>query len=202
MAVRKYPKYLTCEYCNKAYFARKPSPRGDGVLRKYCSMSCMRAAEHIEPIPCPNCRTVFTPRVKQGVRQRYCSIKCRAQYQRMTLPKVVCEKCNKEFSVYPSRFKQGTPRYCSQECANNKKKWEKEQFKRLKTPSWIETRKQVLKRDGRKCASCGSTEKLIVHHIVRWIFTKNDSLSNLITLCRSCHTAIEWNGVECPSPPQ
>jgi hypothetical protein len=43
---------------------------------------------------------------------------------------------------------------------------------------------------------------LTVHHIKRWIFTQDDSPSNLITLCRSCHWSVEWNGVACPVPPQ
>ena len=53
-------------------------------------------------------------------------------------------------------------------------------------------RAEVLERDGHKCADCGQMTGLVVHHIdgqgrpVEPI-AKNNSLENLITLCRACH---------------
>jgi len=48
---------------------------------------------------------------------------------------------------------------------------------------------EALERDGYKCVDCGSTEKLIVHHSDNSRITKkiNNKLSNLVTLCKSCH---------------
>ena len=43
----------------------------------------------------------------------------------------------------------------------------------------------ALKRDGNRCQSCGDSKKLIIHHIDCNI--KNNSPSNLITLCDQCH---------------
>jgi len=40
------------------------------------------------------------------------------------------------------------------------------------------------------CAICGTTEHLQVHHLDRNI--KNNSLSNLETLCQSCHMKLHW----------
>lgn len=40
------------------------------------------------------------------------------------------------------------------------------------------------------CAICGSTEHLQVHHLDRNI--KNNSPSNLETLCQSCHMKLHW----------
>ena len=59
-------------------------------------------------------------------------------------------------------------------------------------PDWTETlREQIRERDGRVCQLCGiheseRDEKLNVHHID---YSKtNHAPSNLIALCRSCHT--------------
>ena len=50
------------------------------------------------------------------------------------------------------------------------------------------------KRDGFACCICGRTTKLVVHHIDDQGKTRvsrpNNDLNNLITLCRSCHSAI------------
>ena len=51
-------------------------------------------------------------------------------------------------------------------------------------------RHDVLSRDGYKCTMCSKTTYLTVHHIDgngRGSPTPNNNLSNLITLCRSCH---------------
>jgi len=50
---------------------------------------------------------------------------------------------------------------------------------------WRNLRWAVLTRDGFKC-KCGSRIELEVHHITydRW---RREALSDLVTLCRSCH---------------
>ena len=51
-------------------------------------------------------------------------------------------------------------------------------------------REPVLHRDGYHCVRCGSSESLVVHHIDRQgrgNTEPNNDLSNLETLCRSCH---------------
>lgn len=60
--------------------------------------------------------------------------------------------------------------------------------------SWKYTKLQVLKRDGGKCRECGKNEKdmIDVHHIIPWKISHDDSMGNLITLCRSCHGKEEW----------
>ena len=54
-----------------------------------------------------------------------------------------------------------------------------------KTPPWM--RSLVLERDGVMCRNCGSRQRLQAHHV---IFRENGGptqLSNLATLCSSCH---------------
>lgn len=60
--------------------------------------------------------------------------------------------------------------------------------------TFYKNRLLVLERDEYKCQCCGISEdgkynnKLIVHHID--INTKNNSPSNLITLCGQCHSSL------------
>lgn len=48
----------------------------------------------------------------------------------------------------------------------------------------------VLERDKKRCASCGSTETLCVHHIIGYDENepKSCNASSMITLCRTCHS--------------
>ncbi|HHX11125.1 MAG TPA: hypothetical protein GX729_07165, partial [Firmicutes bacterium] len=48
----------------------------------------------------------------------------------------------------------------------------------------------VLERDKKRCASCGSTENLCVHHIIGYDENepKSCNASSMITLCRTCHS--------------
>lgn len=50
-------------------------------------------------------------------------------------------------------------------------------------------RKRVLKRDENKCAECGSTDNLEVHHIAHWADYPELRLidDNGTTLCNGCH---------------
>jgi 5-methylcytosine-specific restriction endonuclease McrA len=58
-------------------------------------------------------------------------------------------------------------------------------------PGWERVRQQVLKRDNFTCQHCGARNDIHVHHIIPYRKTKDNSLSNLITLCRSCHTKMD-----------
>jgi len=51
-----------------------------------------------------------------------------------------------------------------------------------------ELRRKVMERDGHQCVRCGSTEELTVHHKKALKDGGSDSLANLVTLCRKCHT--------------
>ena len=51
----------------------------------------------------------------------------------------------------------------------------------------VERRLRAKVRDGMKCQQCGSRTDLHVHHTKG---IKSHALSNLVTLCRTCHTAI------------
>lgn len=61
--------------------------------------------------------------------------------------------------------------------------------------SWYISRRKAMARDGNKCVSCGSTEKLEVNHIEPRLGEGygpgcHHHLKNLETLCRSCHRKV------------
>lgn len=57
---------------------------------------------------------------------------------------------------------------------------------------WRSKRKEALRRDGYKCTICNSVDRVQVHHIIPYRYSKSHDLSNLTSLCRSCHSKEEW----------
>jgi 5-methylcytosine-specific restriction endonuclease McrA len=62
-------------------------------------------------------------------------------------------------------------------------------------------REAVLERDNRKCAECGeeNERKLVIHHIDkngRGHSNPNNSMSNLLTLCRKCHLLVHKKEID------
>jgi hypothetical protein len=60
----------------------------------------------------------------------------------------------------------------------------------------LDWRKAVLARDGQRCTSCGSAQKLHAHHVVRWVDAPSLRvvLDNGVTLCRGCHEDVHAKG--------
>lgn len=184
----------TCPYCKQVFY---PKHRNDQV---YCSEQCREKAkwERKKPIPteriCLNCGTAFIP-IKG--RQKYCSEKCRIE---------------KYYADNKERIKERTTRYrlshLEQECENKRRNRElnKERYKQRDMEYHDSTRfggnKQlVLERDGYKCAICGATEGLVVHHKdeTGQLDNPNNDPSNLISVCKACHAKIhkptQWHEV-------
>lgn len=77
------------------------------------------------------------------------------------------------------------------------KKSESYYEKQLKTKEWRAKREKILKRDGYKCAYCGSKSKLNVHHKYYNLYPNGKHVNAwdypddaLITLCESCHKKV------------
>lgn len=60
-----------------------------------------------------------------------------------------------------------------------------------KSQNWAIKRNKRLQVDGYKCAKCGFTRSLEVHHINYERLFNEDVYSDLITLCKKCHKEIE-----------
>ena len=121
--------------------------------------------------------------------------------------KVYCESCAKQSAMYTARNRAiwrqkglclscgKTPpasnRTMCDKCLTSKREYEA--HKRKNSPAG-----HILERDGFKCRICGGDgSRLIVHHIDgtgrkegRRNVTSNDTPSNLVTLCDSCHYRI------------
>jgi 5-methylcytosine-specific restriction endonuclease McrA len=137
--------------------------------------------------------------------RKYCSKEC-AQTAPAERVALTCVICGRTYYVVPSRV--GLSKCCSVECVH-------EYCRRLRGPvtvkrrlryrQWQRVRKQVLERDGYRCQQCGSVKGLVVHHIRPWVETQDDSLGNLITVCRACHARLEFavkkKGITVPDIP-
>ena len=57
---------------------------------------------------------------------------------------------------------------------------------------WEKIRQLILKRDNFQCQICGiKKKKLDIHHKIPFSISLNNSVINLVTLCRSCHVKEE-----------
>lgn len=123
---------------------------------------------------------------------KFCSLECKYASEKNT-QEIRCETCGKTVSIRPSEVKKGW-RFCSWECrvigirgsgnvnwtnSPNNRGWD-----------WKLIRLSAMERDGYRCTKCGKTDGLVVHHIVPWEQTQDNSLDNLMTLCVSCHMHI------------
>lgn len=96
-----------------------------------------------------------------------------------------CVNCDKEFRVLPSLSKQ---KFCTHRCYLNFKSRDVKypDNQRFQGSSWQKKREQVIKRDLGNCQLCGC-EGNEVHHKVPYSLTGDDSIDNLVLLCKSCH---------------
>lgn len=102
--------------------------------------------------------------------------------------KRICIICNREFLVIPSEKNR---KFCSVKCSA--------QFKKISylaenNPMWKGgTKTAYCHRIARqnlvqKCINCLTLKRLEIHHID--FNNKNNKLSNLVILCKSCHSKI------------
>lgn len=107
-----------------------------------------------------------------------------------------CGTCKKDIKVI--NCKAGTVRFCSLDCRSA---FHAGRYAGEKNPWWKGGHKNY--REGFAfaktkyfsgmlfCAKCGTTKKIHIHHIIPFRYTKDNSPSNLIPLCASCHRKVE-----------
>lgn len=129
---------------------------------------------------------------------------------------VFCEQCGKEYVIHRFFVEVRRTRFCSRKCQD---RWVSENIVRENHPryiggarfpdrgaNWSAQRKAAYRRDGGLCQLCKHKAKRVdVHHIQPYRLFNGDyltanALSNLITLCRGCHTQVEHYGAACPRP--
>jgi len=124
--------------------------------------------------------------------------------------KVTCATCSKVLRVPKWYAERGVRLYfCSPRCSEE---WRKKAYPsdeelvkldgrpEFKGANWPLQSQKARERDNFTCQMCGVTERelgrqLDVHHIIPFRFFKSsleaNKLSNLITLCHSCHMKLE-----------
>lgn len=209
---KKVKKFLAETKRQKNFFCSKEC-MGKYRSKHFVGENASRKSPRIK-VTCRNCGKVFekTPYTKNLVKNHYCSHKCRSEHGRITKP---CTICNKPISAWKSRESYVTNFFCSRRCFSE---WRSINMvgennpsyaggKNYYGPNWKRQRREARKRDNYKCQSCGITEKklgreLDVHHIKPFKsfccteenkkYKEANKLTNLISLCPSCHKAAEW----------
>ena len=180
-----------CKQCGKSYVK---SANHQGSI--YCSDQCFVLSRRVDPHVCVVCGALFTPikyRPSAGKFRAYtgrhsCSAECAYIDKGRRTAKRMAE--TRDRWVGPNN-----PMWVGSSVRKNKS---------YRGPDWPRIAEQARKRDKHTCKHCGMTQQdhlskwgavLEVHHIVPFYqFTdhnKANRLSNLVTLCKSCHATAD-----------
>jgi len=209
---RNYDKHFCSEECRSAWLRGEmsgksnPSWNGGSVL-----LTCIACDSEYEVIQSRSATSSFCSKECQG--KWMSDIADSEQLPRWDGGEDVseCELCGDRFKHRAKR----SARFCSKECHG---KWLSENKNGADHPnwrgghenyyggSWSKQRKRTRQRDCHECQICGMSgechksktgQKLHVHHIQPFRnfndHNKANELSNLITVCRSCH--YNWEGI-------
>lgn len=201
----------SCPTCGKTFYVDQSDEK------VYCSRACAFAANDTRvTTECETCGKLFTQ--TKSREQRFCSRKCadrREIPKRRKLVRFVCQWCGTSFEKYPSTKAQ----FCSRECqaahhSANRRGETHHLYKGGKTKfrgrNWGHQSRLALERDGYRCQVC--SKRIMrrkwdygVHHIKPYRefngdYLRANELSNLVSLCRSCHQKVEAGSVSCPRP--
>jgi endogenous inhibitor of DNA gyrase (YacG/DUF329 family) len=216
---------VKCQNCGKLF--EKAEWAAKRSARHYCSTRCRNLcaidfAHFPPPIKtrieraCEICGENFTEvpsRISKGY-GKYCSKSCYGKSLERRVERQ-CGYCGNTFFLRNGLVRKTN--CCSKECYS---KWFSESHKGSKStswkggrvayrgPNWYSQRNLVRERDGQVCQICQKKHKVgerlfPIHHIIPFRNFNGDyeaanQLSNLITLCRSCHTKAEYGKIACP----
>lgn len=182
-------KPIYCEQCGEEIV------KGRNRKRRFCSQSCfgawqsenVRGPKHpmygkpAKPRPlkgknltCPQCGNEFYVKPSATSRRRFCCKACQVTYQR--------EHSDEVSGPNGFNWKGGYQPYYG--------------------PNWLSQRRNARYRDNYTCQRCGILEKTLdrqldVHHKTPFRefglerYKEANTLSNLISLCPTCHLAVE-----------
>lgn len=168
----------------------------------FCSQSCyvkFQTNRIIKNCHVCNKEILYKPSRLKAIKGNkfFCSYECKGVYLSKPLD-CKCLICSNLFTRTKSQIEKGGGKYCSMRCkgigesGKNSRFWKDGSAKTPYARGWNKALKMLIKeRDGFRCKICGVPQiecilPLAVHHID---YNKNNhSLSNLITLCSSCHT--------------
>ena len=197
----------TCKTCGREFNGKKDrkyccrecylkAPRGEAWNKGTVGVSTGRPKTGVEII-CKHCGKKFYEPHCYNYAQ-FCSMSCYHLHRwgGSRVEARLCVICGAPFNAKKSM----TNKTCSGNCAEISRRrnmsGEKSHLWRGgKTApyhsEWRERRREARERDGNKCTICGSEDRLQVHHVIPYRYSKSHDLSNLVTLCRSCHSRAE-----------
>jgi 5-methylcytosine-specific restriction endonuclease McrA len=194
-----------CDFCHESI--EVPQYLFAKCKHHFCSHACAGKYKRGQiAVVCPQCGKSFTvipARIEKATEPICCSVEC--LHARHTI-ETSCAQCGKPVHRGISNSHGYKHFFCSRECQHvyqgihcrgpNHPRW-------LHGgpidygPAWPAAKRAALNRDRKTCQWCGSKEKgrLNVHHL-RPFKTFTDpldahDLTNLITLCDSCHSKAE-----------
>jgi hypothetical protein len=121
--------------------------------------------------------------------QKFCSLLCRRACS--SLVTRYCKRCGAAFTVYKgvlSGKTNASGNFCSRPCYE---KWLCHPERVTGRGSRWKAIASEVKRRQPFCALCGALHNLEIHHIVPFRMTRDNSLTNLITLCKKHHKVVE-----------
>lgn len=204
---------ITCLQCG-IITKQKISDINKG-LGKYCSKKCFDEAQKRRTILiCQLCGKTFSVR-NQNAKQKYCSNTCRGQATSIWHERT-CMYCGRIFNVKGKVINRKRGQYCSRACRMSAKIGDQHPLWQGGSVdfgvNWHIQRDLAYKRDNGMCQHCGLTEsqsvkkygaRCSVHHIEKRRAFKErgeaienaNILTNLITLCASCHHRAEFGKI-------
>jgi len=193
-------KYNICEFCKKHYAWE------EGRGKRFCSRDCWKNANKEFQKYFPETfikRKEFMKKLGNSLKG-----KSKSEGHKRNIGKAR-KKSFKEGKWKPFTFgKKGIHLSSKTEFKKNHKPWNKDkpyyQIRGEKNFNWVGgssrdrglgweyLSRQIIKRDDYTCQLCGKTNCVLhTHHIIPYRISKDNSSTNLITLCDSCHTKIE-----------
>ncbi len=175
--------------------------------KKYCSIECKNLSIS-EQKKCNYCGDKFRYlkcKSKSNSSGNYCKRECynnhlktivgenHRDYKRVDK---MCAYCKEKIKIIPARADKNN--CCSIEC---KIELHRGMFAGDKNGNWrgghkkrkgnFEQVKNKHFKGIKFCSLCGTSKKIDIHHVVPFRYTEDNSLKNLIPLCRSCHRKVE-----------
>lgn len=179
-----------CKNCGKAL---EVSHRGQRA-KTYCGDACRIEARKPKPQKCINCGCIFSA-IKW--------FKGRKKATRVTHAATCGSDChNAWIRNNPERKKKISLAFTGDKHPNWQGGPTRGTDRGYRGAGWKQIAEKARKRDGHCCQHCGMTQEehgraLEVHHIIPFNQFQGDNakanrMSNLITLCKSCHMLEEW----------
>lgn len=203
---------ITCQVCGKGFYplvrclseAKARKTCSDNCLSKSLSRTSQKPRKKGKFYKCANCGKEIRDYPSRTRSIKFCNQGCQRAYEKGRHITKPCQGCGENFTIsYARRYRK----YCSQDCylnhiyGENNPRWNGGRDYYYGA-NWIEQSEKARTRDDYTCQICGIHQSdyfrdLDVHHIIPFKtfgldhYKKANKLSNLTTLCSSCHIKLE-----------